>query len=122
MPKPRRSPVSKAAIPAPLPPATNPLNIGSVYVNNVQLASANIFDVRILFNEVVIEEGKRVTVERRANIVMSVSEFMALVQLLNANVPVIQKSIQMQAEAMQKAQMAEFAALGMPLQPPAIEK
>jgi hypothetical protein len=60
---------------------TNPLNVRSVYVNNLQVAGSSM-DMRLIFSEIILDHGKA-SVEQRANIVMSIPHFIATVQLLN---------------------------------------
>jgi len=73
-----------------MPAPSNIADVPSVYANNVQILGAGNFDVRIAFNEVSTEDGgKSVTVLRRANLVMSVPHFLAMVKLLNTQADAI---------------------------------
>ncbi len=72
---------------AKLPPTSNPLNVKSVYSNNMHLTTSSI-DARLLFNEI-LAEGGPVTVERRANIVMSIQHLKAMSQVLNEQIKTI---------------------------------
>ena len=73
----------------------------------------NWIDVRIAFNEVVIETGNQVRVERRANVVMPVAAFMTMVQLLAANAQNLAASQQQQAEQAQALLQAKIQAHGL---------
>ena|SRR5271156_4206253 len=64
-----------------LPAPINPLNVLSTYANNMEI-SATVMDVRIAFNEVIVGPATSITVERRANIVMSHSHFDSLMTVL----------------------------------------
>jgi hypothetical protein len=93
---------SELAIPA----VANAAEVPSVYSNAIELLSGNHIDVRLAFNEVVIESGNRLTTVRRANVVMSVPAFMTMVQVLSANAQVLAAAIPQQqalAEAKVKA-------------------
>jgi hypothetical protein len=61
--------------------ATNPDNIRSVYVNNMEL-SVSSMDARLMFNEIITEQG-HMRAERRANLVMPVLHLKAMVEVLN---------------------------------------
>jgi hypothetical protein len=63
-----------------IPEAINPLDVKSVYANNMEVRSSA-FDARINFNEVIV--GPTITVECRSNIVMSIDHFKAMIQVLN---------------------------------------
>jgi hypothetical protein len=62
-----------------VPLVNNPNNVQSVYCNVMQM-SASLMDVRLLFNEI-INKGDTITVEQRANIVMSHQHFRAMVEI-----------------------------------------
>jgi hypothetical protein len=70
----------------PIPPASNVENVPSVYINSAEVLSMNQIDVRIAFNEIVVEGKDDIANVRRANIVMSVPHFIALAQMLAENV------------------------------------
>ena len=84
-----------------LPAPSHTLEVPGVYANTVEILSMNYIDVRIAFNEVVVETGNQLRVERRANVVMPVPAFMMIVQVLNANARVLAASQQKQAEQAQ---------------------
>ena len=69
----------------PIPPATNPEGVKSVYANNMELR-LGAMDARLFFNEI-IPDGNSLKVERRASIVMPLPHFRAMMQLFNANLP-----------------------------------
>jgi len=56
-----------------------------VYANNLEIATSSI-DVRLLFNEIIMERGN-IAVERRANVVMSIDHFRAMMQVLARSQP-----------------------------------
>jgi len=92
----------------PLPPAENVADVPSTYANTIQVLSMNHIDVRLAFNEVVIEEGKKISVVRRANIVMPTPAFLMNVQLLVANAQNLVKNQNKQAEIMQSHLSAQI--------------
>ena len=96
-----------------LPQPSNALDVPSVYSNVIEILSMNWIDVRIAFNEVVIETGNQVRVERRANVVMPVAAFMTMVQLLAANAQNLAASQQQQAEQAQALLQAKIQAHGL---------
>lgn len=70
----------------------------------------NHIDVRIAFNEVIIETGNKPIVKRRANIVMPTQGFMMALQVLNFNTQNLAASMQKQmdqAQALLQAQIAQ---------------
>jgi len=70
----------------------------------------NHIDVRIAFNEVIIETGNQPIVKRRANIVMPTHGFMMALQVLNFNTQNLAASMQKQvdhAQALLQAQIAQ---------------
>lgn len=72
--------------------AVNAAEVPSTYVNGVQVLGVSAFDVRLGFNEVLIEDGMKLTCMRRANVVMSPSHFEAMVQVLEGVLAVIRKN------------------------------
>ena len=66
----------------PLTAPTNPLGIKSIYANNVELNASNV-DVRMMFNEIIVDHANAITVERRANVVMSMQHFFLFKQVLD---------------------------------------
>jgi len=92
--KPPKPPEGMLAIPA----ASNALDVPSAYANSIELLSMNWIDVRIAFNEIIVETGNNVRVQRRANVVMPVAAFKTMVQVLIANAARLAASEQQQAE------------------------
>jgi len=68
-----------------IPQTVNIENVPSTYCNNLEVLAGGMLDVRIGFNEILVERGqpRRVAVIRRANIVMSYPHFKSMVELLN---------------------------------------
>ena len=91
-----------------IPAAENVLEVPSIYANTIELLSMNHIDVRMAFNEVIIETGNRPTVKRRANIVMPMQAFMLMLQALNANAQVLAASQQKQVEQAHAALQAQI--------------
>jgi len=81
-----------SAAPA-LPSATNPDNIKSVYCNNMEVAIGTM-DTRLTFNEVQIDQGK-ITVERRAHVVMSNTHFQVMVKMLVEQLPKLKGQLEL---------------------------
>jgi len=81
-----------------IPAASNALDVPSVYANSVELLSMNWIDARIAFNEIVVETGNNVRVQRRANIVMPAAAFKTMVQVLMVNAARLAASEKQQAE------------------------
>ena len=79
--QPKRAGIVALDIPAPL----NIQEVPSSYVNNVEVLGMNHVDVRIAFNEILVEKGVVTEVKRRSNLVMSVPTFLNMVQILIAN-------------------------------------
>lgn len=93
-----------------LPSATNATEVPSTYANTIEILSMNHIDVRIAFNEVIIETGNKPIVKRRANIVMPTHGFMMALQVLNFNTQNLAASMQKQmdqAQALLQAQIAQ---------------
>lgn len=84
-------PAQAAAKQFELPPATNPDNIKSVYVNNMELFISPM-DARLNFNEI-ISDGKSIHMERRASVVMPIPHLQAIAQVLAKYVPVEKEDI-----------------------------
>jgi hypothetical protein len=88
-----------------MPTPSNISEVPSVYINNAQILAAGSFDVRLGLNEVSTEDGgKSITLLRKANVVMSVPHFLAMVKLLNTQAKAIL--------AAQQSQVAEAAQPG----------
>ncbi len=68
-----------------LPLVENADAIPSVYSNSVEVLSMNLVDVRLAFNEVVIESGNRFRVLRRANVVLPKAAFTTMMRVLELN-------------------------------------
>lgn len=81
----RKELISGTPVPIEIPRPSNGAEVPSTYVNNFEILSMNHIDVRIAFNEIVIEGADRLSSMRRANLVMPVPIFMALTALLSAN-------------------------------------
>jgi hypothetical protein len=64
------------------PSPANAEGIPSVYTNNVQFSLSPI-DVRLLFNEIIMDQGGP-RAERRANVVMSIEHFKAFAEVINS--------------------------------------
>ncbi|HVW86310.1 MAG TPA: hypothetical protein VHB50_16600 [Bryobacteraceae bacterium] len=84
-----------------IPPADNAGEVPSVYANTIEMLSMNHIDVRIAFNEVVVETGNAVRNVRRANVVMPVPSFLNLVQIVTANAERLMAASRQQAEQAQ---------------------
>ena len=69
-----------------LPKTTNPDGVKSVYVNNMEFIM-NGMEARLLFNEVIMETGNALAVERRATVVMRLQHFVAMAHLLQNQAP-----------------------------------
>jgi len=106
--KPPKSP--PAPVQLVIPPADNAPEVPSVYANTIEILSMNYIDVRIAFNEVIIETGNRPIVKRRANIVMPTPAFMVALQAVNFNAQVLAASIQKQADQAQASLQAQIQA------------
>jgi hypothetical protein len=61
------------------------------------MLSMNHIDVRLAFNEVVIENGGVVRTVRRANVVISTAAFMTMVNIINANTQILAANMQQSA-------------------------
>ena len=61
----------------------------------------NHIDVRIAFNEMMVETGNKTTALRRANIVMPVPSFLAMVQILQLHAQKLMTSAPQVAEKAQ---------------------
>jgi len=84
-----------------IPAASNALDVPSTYANSIELLSMNGIDVRIAFNEIVIETGNKIRAERRANIVMPTAAFNTMVQVLVINAANLAGAEQQQADHVQ---------------------
>ena len=93
--QPKRAEVVALDIPAPL----NIQEVPSNYVNNVEVLGMNHIDVRIAFNEILVEKGAVTEVKRRSNLVMSVPTFLSMVQILMANANSLREAHQRSAES-----------------------
>ena len=86
-------------------------NLTPIFSNNVQLQISP-QDVWLCFNEVNptgTSDPAGFTVERRANIIVTVPQFFAMVQIMNGQVQELQKQMQAMAAASQKARAAQIA-------------
>lgn len=92
-----------------LPSATNATEVPSTYANTIEILSMNHIDVRIAFNEVIIETGNQPIVKRRANIVMPTHGFMMALQVLNFNTQNLAASMQKQVDRAQSLLQAQIA-------------
>src|SRR4051812_29576129 len=63
--------------------AENKDEVPSAYVNHIQVLTAGLIDVRLGFNEIIVDNGSPMRLLRRANIVVSTTTFLNLVSLLN---------------------------------------
>jgi|GEM_PF-1441716 hypothetical protein len=76
---------SKSPKPTQLPAPINPHGIKPVYVNNMQL-QINGLEARLLFNEIIPDVAGAITIELRSSVVMPIWHFLAMVNVLGANV------------------------------------
>jgi hypothetical protein len=78
----------------------NALEIPTAYSNNLQMqASGN--DVWLLFNEV-MPNGKEFSIKRRANVVMSVTQFFTILNILNAQAQLLHAQLNAAGEEQRK--------------------
>ena len=92
-----------------IPRPTNASEVPGVYANNVEI-SASAFDVRVFFNEVVVENGIASTY-RRASVVMSIDHFVVMAMAFMANagiVPVTAQKMQLQIRQQFQQQVQEI--------------
>ncbi len=95
-----------------IPAALNIADVPSVYSNGFELLSMNHIDIRLGFNEVLIDSGNQVKTLRRANVVMPIPAFMIMLQLLNANAKMLMEVGQQQAKE-QQAQIESLIKAGL---------
>jgi hypothetical protein len=96
---------TKARTTPALPPATNPDNVKSVYSNNMEVAIGTM-DTRLTFNEVVSDQG-RITVERRAHVVMSNMHFQIMVKVLVEQLPKLKEQLELVEKALAEHKASE---------------
>ena len=82
-----------------LPSPFNETDVPSIYSNAFQLLSMNFIDVRIAFNEIIVDSGSKPRVQRRANIVMPVASFLTMVRMLSVNAQHLQADQERQSRA-----------------------
>ena len=97
----QKKPASAGMAQVDIPHTVGIENVGSVYCNNLEVLGGGLLDVRLAFNEILIERNpRRVAVIRRANVVMSYPHFKAMVEVLNNTLSQIEAAATNEQRAM----------------------
>ena len=86
-----------------LPAPIDPDGVKSVYSNNMEV-SVSVFDARLLFNEVLVDHGGKLTVVKRANVAMSIPHLQAMMQAIQTQLILLKAQIEAAKKAQSKVQ------------------